>query len=200
MTKMHFLLSLRDALAGLPQAELEERLSFYCEMIEDRIEEGLSEEEAVADVGTVEEIAAQIVTETPLARLVREKITPKRRLKTWEIVLLAVGSPVWVSLLVAAVAVVLSLYAALWAVVVSVWAAFGSLIAGAVGGVGGGVLFAILGYTLSGLGTIGAALVCGGLAIFAFFGCRAATEGILRLTKKLALGMKLCFMKGRATE
>ena len=62
MTKQEFLAELREKLKGLPEQDLEERLSFYSESIEDRMEDGLSEEEAVAGVGTVEEIVAQALT------------------------------------------------------------------------------------------------------------------------------------------
>ena len=55
MDKQEFLSKLRAKLFGLPQKELEERLSFYSEMIDDRIEEGLSEETAVKELGTVYE-------------------------------------------------------------------------------------------------------------------------------------------------
>ena len=48
MNKQEFLSQLRKGLAGLPQNDIEERLAFYGEMIDDRIEEGLSEEEAVS--------------------------------------------------------------------------------------------------------------------------------------------------------
>ena len=65
MTKLQFLFALRDKLAGLPQSDIEERLRFYSEMIEDRMEEGLSEEEAVAAVGTVDEIASQATADIP---------------------------------------------------------------------------------------------------------------------------------------
>lgn len=196
MTKIGFLLALRDKLGALPKEELEERLSFYSEMIEDRMEDGLSEEEAVADIGSVDEIAAQIVTDVPLVALVKEKIKPKRQLRTWEILLLALGAPVWFSLIVAAVSVAFSLYAVLWATVASLWSVFGALIAGAGGGLVGGSTFMLGGYLLPGLGTAGAALVCGGLAIFAFFGCLALTKGAVWLTKKMGLGIKLAFAKG----
>ena len=48
MNKQEFLVQLRNALSGLPKDDIEERIEFYSEMIEDRIEEGLSEEEAIA--------------------------------------------------------------------------------------------------------------------------------------------------------
>ena len=110
MTKKQFLDRLGKSLNGLPQEDISERLTFYGEMIDDRAEEGLTEEEAVAGIGSVEEITAQILEETPFARLVKERVKPKRRMTAWEIVLLAVGSPVWLSLLIALLAVVLSLY------------------------------------------------------------------------------------------
>lgn len=88
MTKLKFLLSLHDRLSGLPKNDVEERLSFFSEMIEDRMEEGLSEEEAVSAVGTVDQIAAQIVADIALAGNAKEKTKPHR---AWEIVFLALG-------------------------------------------------------------------------------------------------------------
>ena len=197
MNKAEFLDLLRKRLAGLPEGDIEERLAFYGEMIEDRMEEGQSEADAVAAMGDAEEIAAQIIAETPFVRLAKERIKPKRRLNTWEIVLLAVGSPIWLSLAVAALAVVLSLYVALWSVVVSLWAAFGSFIAGAAGGVAVGCVYIVTGNALAGLVMIGAGLVLAGLAILFFFGCKAATKGAALLAKGMALGAKRCLLRRR---
>ncbi len=51
MSKQEFLAQLKDGLSGLPQSDIEERVAFYEEMIDDRIEEGLSEEQAVSEIG-----------------------------------------------------------------------------------------------------------------------------------------------------
>lgn len=99
MDKQEFLSKLRAKLSGLPQKDLEERLSFYSEMIDDRIEEGLSEEDAVKELGTVDEVAGQIIADIPLSKLVKERIKPKRALNVWD-VLLAIGSPIWLSLMI----------------------------------------------------------------------------------------------------
>ncbi|MBO7632200.1 MAG: hypothetical protein J6S78_07730 [Lachnospiraceae bacterium] len=56
MNKKEFSELLRTSLAGLPQRDIEERVAFYEEMIDDRLEEGMSEEEAVRMVGPVGEI------------------------------------------------------------------------------------------------------------------------------------------------
>lgn len=195
MHKQAFLAALREGLSGLPQEEIEERLTFYSEMVDDRMEEGLSEEEAVAAAGTVEEIIQQVITGTPLVKIAKERIRPKRHLKAWEIVLLVLGSPVWLSLGLAAVAVMAALYVSLWAVMVSLWAVFGSLAVGAVVGVPECILFAAHGSGAAGLMTLSAGLICAGLAILMFFGCKAATKGILAGTKRATVWMKHCFIE-----
>ena len=70
MSKTDFLIKLREMLSGLPQDEIADRLMFYGEMIDDRIEEGLAEEQAVAEVGSVDEIAVQIMEEIPVSKTV----------------------------------------------------------------------------------------------------------------------------------
>lgn len=195
MTKSEFLLALRDTLSRLPGEDVEEYLNFYNEMIEDRMEEGLSEEEAVSSVGTVEEIVTQILKDVSLPKLVMEKIKPKKRLRAWEIVLLVLGSPIWLSLLLAACAVAFALWISLWAVIVSLWAVFVSVGASAFGGIVAGVGLAMMGNVLPGVALIALGFVCAGLFVFFFYGCRAATKGIVLLTKICVVWLKKRFMK-----
>lgn len=186
---------MHSGLSGLPRDEIDERLTFYSEMIDDRLEEGLSEEAAVTAAGPVDEIIAQAIADVPLTKLVKQTIAPKRKMRAWEIVLLVLGAPIWLSLLVAAFAVVFSIYVTLWSVLLSLWAIFASLAIGSVAGIAAGIAYAFRGNVLNGLVLIGAALVLAGLSVFMFFGCRAATKGILFLTKKLAIGIKNRFIK-----
>ena len=185
MTKQEFLAQLREGLSALPQKDAEERLTFYSEMIDDRIEEGHSESEAVAAAGTVEEIAKQAVAEIPVTTDERETVPPKRRPKTWEIVLLVLGAPLWFSLGIAVLSIILSLYISVWAVIISFWAVFGALLGSAFGAVFSGIVLAFTANVASGLLMIAVGCVCAGLSIFAFYGCKAATKGVLLLTKKL---------------
>ena len=195
MNKQDFIASLRASLSGLPKQDVEDRLNFYSEMIDDRIEEGLTEQEAVLAIGSVTTVSSQIIADIPLSKIAKEKIKPKRGLRAWEILLLALGSPIWLSLLIAAFAVVFSLYVSVWSVIISLWAVFASLVAFVAGGIIAGIIFIVVGNVLTGVCMIGTALVCAGLSIFSFFGCKAATKGLLWLTKKLALGIKKCFVK-----
>ncbi len=198
MTKREFLTNLRDALCGLPQDTVDEQSAFYSEMIDDRMDEGVPEEAAVAGLGDVNTIAQTVLADTPLTKLVKDSVKPKRRLAAWEIVLLAVGSPVWLALLIAAFAVVLSLYASVWAVIVSFWAVFASFIGCTIGAVITGIVFFCLRNVSAGIAMIGAALVTAGLSIVAFFGCKAATVGAGRLTTALVHGIKRRFVKKEA--
>ena len=195
MNKQAFLSRLAEGLSGLPQDEITERLAFYGEMIDDRVEEGSSEEDAVAQIGSVGEIAAQIVAEIPITRLVKERVKPARRLRSWEIALLALGAPVWLSLLLAAFAVLLSVYAALWSVIAALWAVNVSCAVCSLGGLAAGAALLYQGDGLQGAFMIGAGIALAGLSIFLFFGCRAATAGAWLLTKKIGRGVKSLFLR-----
>ncbi len=188
MSKQEFLIALRRKLKGMPKREVDERISFYSEMIDDHIEEGCTESEAVAKIGYIDDISGQIVSEVHLAK-------PKKKRRTREIVLLAVGSPLWISLAAAAFAVVVALYSSLWAVIVSIWAAFVALTASSVAGIAAALPFGISGGAPVGFAMLGASLVCLGLAIFSYYGCRKVTRGVLVISKKLARCIKICFRK-----
>lgn len=195
MTKIQFLLELNNALAGLPRVDVEERLSFYSEMIEDRMEDGLFEEQAVTSVGTVEEIAAQIRSELVAANPPVVEPVPKKNINTATVIALILGSPIWASLLIAVFSVVFSLFVTLWSVIIAFWAVFASLVVCAFCGVLCGLVLAVSG-SISGLAIVGAGVICAGLAIFLFFGCRALTKSMAILTGKLVFWIGKCF-KGR---
>ena len=195
MNKVEFIEALRCGLAGLPQEDVEERLAFYSEMIDDRIEEGLSEEEAVAAVGSVDKITAQIIADIPLTRIVKEKIKPNRTLKGWEIALIILGFPLWFPLLIAAAAVAFSLYIVVWSLILSLWAVELSIGASALGAILAGIVQFFLGNALPGFAALGAGLFLAGASVFLFFGCIAATKGILKLTKKAAVAVKARFIR-----
>ena len=198
MTKLEFILALNERLSGLPADDVRERLNFYSEMIEDRVEEGISEEDAVAAVGSVDEIAAQIKSEfSPTRETVKP---PKRRHGAWTVALLVLGSPVWLPLLISAAAIAVSLYAVIWSVIVSLWSVFGSFAAVALGGLVTGVAVAAYESSLVGIAMIGVSLFCAGVSVLFFFVCRAATSGTARLTVAFARWIRKCFSKREAAQ
>ena len=190
MNRQQFLEALRAKLNGLPKKELDERLAFYSESIDDRIEEGMSEEEAVAQMGTIDDIVLQIVAETPFVKIVKEKCTPKRKLSTTEILLLVLGFPLWLPLLIAGLAVAVSVYVVFWSAIASLWAGFVSLVAGTFGGVVAGIVFLCTGNAVAGLALLSVTLICAGLSILAFYGCKIIMNYMLKFTKNIVLQTK----------
>lgn len=183
MNKDSFLIKLASALAGLPEEDIEKSLEFYSEMIDDRIEDGLSEAEAVAAVGTIEEIRAQIVKDTPLPKLIKEKVKRKRSLNGLEVTLLIVGFPIWFPLLAAAASVVFSVYVTLWSLIIVLFAVEISFAACALAGIVASPLFFSLGNIPSALFLLGCGLFLAGLSVLWVFVCKWGVRGILWLTR-----------------
>lgn len=169
MNKQQFLEAIRVKLGSLPQSDVEKSLDYYSEMIDDRVEDGLSEEEAVAAMGSADGIAAQILMDTPLPTLVKAKMKPARSIKAWEIILLILGSPIWLPLLLAAGIIVLSLYIVLWSVIAALYAADLCIAVGTLCGIAGLILLLLAGFPIQAVLFLSAGLVCAGLAILLFF-------------------------------
>ncbi|MBQ8893779.1 MAG: DUF1700 domain-containing protein [Clostridia bacterium] len=195
MNKQQFLTELARRLQQLPPADIARSLDYYAEMIDDRIEDGLSEEEAVGALGPIEEIAGQILMDAPLTTLVKTKTTPARRLQGWEIALLALGFPVWFPLLLAAAVMFFSIYVVLWAVVISLYAADLGIATSAIGCIAAGVITALTGNPAAGLVLWGAGLICIGLSMLFFYLAALAAKGavycgkaVLRSVKRILIG------------
>lgn len=196
MNKLEFLNELARLIGAIPDEDREKSLEYYSEMIDDRTEEGMTEEEAVADIGTPAEAAVQILSASPQRRYDAPKIeAPKRKLHPWEIALLILGAPLWLPLIVSGFAVALSLYIVIWTVVISLYAVPISLF-----GSGIGAAVASVGYFIeNGMGAAlilcGAGLVLIGLSVFAFIGCNALVRLAAKFTKQSVLWLVSLFKR-----
>ena len=184
MTKEKFLSELRKRLKGLPREDIDSRIDFYSEMIDDRIENGLTEDEAIEEIGSVDDVVAQIAKDTPFMHFVKEKVRPKRKISAVEIVLLVVGFPLWFPLACVACALVFVAYMLMWVGVIVTYAIEAALIATVIAGV---VAIFVTGFNPAYLGISMMAL---GLAMVMAFACIAATKGSFRLTKRVLLSIK----------
>lgn len=181
MTKQEFLDNLQENLQGLPKEEIEERLNFYSEMIDDKIEEGFDENDAVYSV------------ETSFTTVTKEKTKTKskRKLKTWEIVLLAVSFPIWFSLLIALFAVGLAVLVCVFAVSVSVFLVAIGLGVGSIGIILKGVFSLFNLGTLEGLAIIGIGIFALGLSFILGVLGRKIIVVFWKLTKKLIVNRRV---------
>ena len=195
MNKEQFMTALRDRLSVLPQDEMEGRAAFCEEMIDNRIREGMTEEEAVNAVGTVDQIAEQALSEIPLSRFVRGKVRPKRKLRGWEIILLVLGSPVWIPLVAAALVVLLAVYIVIWVFVICVFAVDLSFAAGAVISVLSSIQYFMLGNTAGACFMLGVGSVLAGLSILVLFAGIRIARGTVKLGKRILIMIKSFFIR-----
>lgn len=194
MNKQQFLDALRRGLSQLPTEEIEKQLAYYSELIDDMVEDGMTEQEAVERLGSVEEIYENILLETPLPLLVKSKARPRGGWTALTVVLVILGFPIWFSIAAALFAVVLSVYAVIWALVIVAFAVVLAIILAV-------VLFVIffvrllftslsaallaLGFAL---GLAGAAMLAGLIAV----GC---CKLIIRATAAIGRGIKSLFIR-----
>ena len=115
MSKADFLRLLERALMQLSEEERQKNLEYYSELLDDMMEEGMTEAEATAKLGSPNQIAQSILQEMPLGKLVTTRMKPKSGWTPLAIVLAVVGSPVWVPLLLATIAIVLAVFVSIWA-------------------------------------------------------------------------------------
>ncbi len=165
MNKRDFIAALRRRLSGLPTQELAERLEFYSEMIDDRMEEGLTEEDAVREIGTLDEVADRIREEIGADELLSEHEVEMKGLGRGQLALLILSSPLWIAFLAPALVVMLAGYIVLWALVAALWAVE--------------LPFFILSM----------------ISKFLLIACLAATKGAWPLTKGGILGVKKVFQR-----
>ena len=196
MNKEDFLRELEKLISPLPQTEREKSLAFYGEMIDDMTEDGMTEEEAVERLSSVQDIAEGLLLDAPLTTLVKARTKQTHRLRWWEILLIVIGSVVWLPLLIAVIAVVFSVYAAIWAVIVAV---FGVVLALGLSALAVPFLLLFAANVVAGPAGIamgaGAMLVLAGLAVLVFVGAVKLAKCLVKLAGAFGRGIKRLFIR-----
>ena len=214
MNRAQFLQQLADKLSALPQSEISRALNFYEEIIDDRMEDGMSEEEAIASLEDIDLIAERVIVDnTPLPSLVRsrvreEKVQREQARKEkgqtkhsgwgWIILLLILGSPLWIPLLIVFGAVVLTIYVCIWTLIIALLAAFLGIAVAAIACVV--AMFVLLPRSgLVALGFLGVGLLLAGLCILAWFPISRGVKALAQLTgragKSLGRRIKSLFIR-----
>ena len=185
MKKNEFLNKLKKKINRLPKEDVKERINFYSEMIDDRMENGLNEEEAVNKIGSVDFVSEQILAEYPNIKT--------KKISGSNLALIIAGSPIWISLLATAIGVGISLFASLWVIIISLWGCFIAFIAGAVVSPIMAIIYFTMSNPNSALAIIGVGIALVGLAILTFYGAKYLTIKCAKLTSFI---FKKIFKKG----
>ena len=202
MSRDAFIGELRHRMAGLPQETVERTVEYYGELIADSVEDGLTEEEAVARLGSLDEIVASVVKDTPLTQIVQTRVQEgkKKGISGWVILLLVLGAPVWLPVLIAVLAVLFALFIALWAVVIALWAVVAAVILTGLAAMVAGVVELCRLHLPQGLVLLGGGLVCLGLCALLFLLMKLITVGTVKLCKWLWVGIKSLFVGKKSKE
>lgn len=194
MTLNEFLRALENGIMQLDESERNSRLGYYAEMIQDRMEDGMSEAEAVASIGDPAELARTILAEQPLPAVVRQRIHKEKEKRSgrggaWKTVLLIIGAPLWFPLLLAFAAVVLAIDVVLIALVIVLFAVVLSFAVAAIAAIIGGIYFIFKDPPIA-IAGFAASLILAGLTILVFVGAKAAAKGIFKLIALMWRGVK----------
>lgn len=201
MNKQEFLDLLAEKLSPLGPVESYKSVLYYSEMIADRMEDGMSEQEAVAAMGNIEKIVEEIMMSASFPVLMKAQMEQKKpEWNGWKIALIILLSPVWIPLALAAFCVVMALLIALFSLVVSLIAIVFSLV------VSGLALVVVAPFHMpDGLATVlamlGAGFLIAGIGLFLYFAAKQAVIGCYKLVTAVLRGMKRLFIKrGRANQ
>lgn len=193
MTREIFFNELRGKLKGLPKDDIETRIAFYDEMINDLMDEGLSENDAINKIGPVDRIVDEIASDTSLTKLVKERIRPKRKMSAMEIVLLIVGFPLWFPLLLTAFILILVGYLLIWVLVLVMYVIEISLGAVVLSGI---VVFAMTLFEGDpNYIAIGSAIFACGAILLTFPLTKLVTKLTIKLSRNIVLGIKRKFVR-----
>lgn len=157
MNRQEFISLLEIKLKGVPQEDINKTIEYYNEILVDKIEDGLSEEEAVDSLGKIDDIIKITLADISIPKLVKEKIGLNRKLKTWEIILLASTFYIWLPLLLVGIVVIIAIYICIWSGVIGLGA--GAISCGA------SAIIALLGFIDMFTGNFGSGLLLAGMGL-----------------------------------
>ncbi len=124
-----------------------------------------------------------------------KEVETQKKLNTWQIVLLVIGSPLWLSLLIVVISLFVVMYIVSWAIIISFWAVFISIVSVALSMLLVGIAFTFTNKDLTGFAMIGIGIFCTGLSILLFFVCKSITKAFILFTKESIKWINNCFQK-----
>ena len=149
----------------MPASEVADALEYYAEAIDDRVEQGLSEQQALEEIGGPAQACDAVAETVPVAKRAVAAATATRERKALIGVLLLVSAVFWVPLAFGLLGPAAGVYATIWAAVLVVWTGIGSLLACGLGAVPLACYSASCGALAEGLFSGGGLLALGALGV-----------------------------------
>ena len=197
MNKYEFLKLLESSLKDLPNSEIKKSLNYYSEMIDDRIEDGESESDAVASLGSVDEIAISVKSQTQLSTQTKETVKRKSGYKVLIIILIVLGSPKWLSILLALFSIILSIYVTVASIIIALFSVVASFLLGGAAAVFGSPII-MYSNIQTGIFCIGAGLILFGIGVFLAYGTVRLSTLIIKFTAYCGRKLKSSIIKKKS--
>ena len=195
MNRQEFITEIGRRLEGFPPEEIERSKEYFLEMIEDRMEDGMSEEEAIADIGSVDDAVADILKDIPLTKVIKATMKPEGKLRGWQIACLILGSPIWVPLLLVAIILIFVWYIVIWVIVIAFFAIDLALFVSGIAMVIAGLASIAQMEPAVPVLTIGIGLILIGGSVLLFLPLLKLAKVTCKLGKKTALWIKSWFVR-----
>ena len=176
MNKRDFLKKLSKALHTMQRDERKKSLVYYEELISDNMENGLTEEEAVAKCGNIGTIADDILSDACMSAAIKQK---GRAVNT---ALLIAGAPLWIALVCVVIAVLIVVYAAIWVVMIALFAVLIALFAAGLAGMAAFVLQLVNGFPATAFMALGTGLISAALVLLLYNPVIKLAKCILKAT------------------
>ena len=192
-TKEIWLKVFEEELSKLPKADRQKAIEFYREMIEDKIEGGMTEEEVVKSLGNPFDVADKILKDNGIkCKTVDAK---EKEYVLVEKVKAKKGMPIWLAFIlgIVVVPVAFSLFAGWFSVLITFWATFVAMIASSVGciiAIFASLIMGFAGYTGSPVAIFGFCVASTGvvmiLAVVFWYLAKGMTKATGWLLNKMA--------------
>ncbi len=122
MTKQEFISILRNRCTSLDSYELEEVISYYEEIINERLEAGEKEEDIINSFGNIDTIIGDLYANIPLKRIIQKKYQEKQS-NPWLVVLIILGIPFFILFL--PIFIIFTIFFSLFVAVLAIFSVFG---------------------------------------------------------------------------
>ncbi len=127
-----FLTQLRARILHLPGLEVDKAISYYRESLEDKLEDGLSDEEAIESFGSIDDIVKSIEEEVSFTSIVRHRVKEKSDKSGVNKILLAIviilTFPIWLPIGLVALIFCILLYTFAWVIPIVIGIIYFSLV------------------------------------------------------------------------
>lgn len=188
MNKKEFLNDLDSKLDFLTEEERNKTINYYSEIIEDRIESGASEEEAVLQMESTEVIAKKLMAENNTQKTTSEKVLDfidklfEKHGYLFVLIIAILSIPLWTPILGGILGLVCTIFLILFGTI-----AFGAI--GSVVALGIGISF-ITQSLLSAISALGVSMICAGFAVLVTIGTVKLISMMSNFFKKVSKSIK----------